>query len=382
MNGSFRHGLVIGKFYPLHAGHHFLIRTAAASCDRVTVVPMAADAESIPLRHRVAWLREAYADQPHVSVVGSVDNLPVDYGDPAIWAGHVALMQTAIDEGDHAGLPVDAVFTSEAYGAELARRFGAADVRLDPGRSNFAVSGTAIRADPAAHWDRIEPPVRAWFAKRVVVLGAESTGTTTLARDLAAALRARGGAYASTEWVPEYGREFTVAKLAVARAMAAKAGPAEDIATTRSRAEPTIFDLEWTDADFEQVALRQCADEEAAARRGGPILVCDTDALATTIWQLRYTGHITEPVRRIAADLPERALYLLTSESDVPFEDDGLRDGEHLRAWMNDEFRSLLASSDIPWLEVRGNEHDRLRQALAVVDEVLAEGWHLADPLG
>lgn len=389
MNGSFRHGLVIGKFYPPHVGHHFLIRSAAASCERVTVVAMAADVESIPLRDRVAWLREAYAGQPHVCVTGIVDNLVTDYGDEAIWAGHVALMRAAIGTGAHAAQPVDAVFSSEEYGAELARRFDAADVRLDPGRSNFAVSGTKIRADPIAHWDRIEPPVRAWLAKRVVVLGAESTGTTSLALDLAEALRERGGSFGSTEYVPEYGREYTVAKLAVARAKArakarvgrdgAGAGPDAD---ADAGPEPSIFDLEWTDAEFEAVARQQCADEEAAARRGGPILVCDTDALATTIWQLRYTGHITEPVRRIAEQMPPRALYLLTSEEDVPFDDDGLRDGRHLRGWMNEQFRELLSGAGLPWVELRGDVLVRLQLALNAVYEMLTEGWELADPLG
>ena len=35
------HGLVIGKFYPLHAGHEHLVTTAADRCDRLTVVAMA-----------------------------------------------------------------------------------------------------------------------------------------------------------------------------------------------------------------------------------------------------------------------------------------------------------------------------------------------------
>ncbi len=43
------HGLVIGKFYPLHRGHQHLIDTAAAACDRVTVVAMASAVESVPL---------------------------------------------------------------------------------------------------------------------------------------------------------------------------------------------------------------------------------------------------------------------------------------------------------------------------------------------
>ncbi|MFG2818071.1 AAA family ATPase [Kitasatospora sp. NPDC048365] len=365
----FGHGLVIGKFYPPHAGHHFLIRSAADACERVTVVVMAADVESIPLAARVAWIREAWAAEPRVRVVGTVDNLEVDYDSEEIWAGHVALMRDAVRSVE--GPPVDAVFSSEPYGVELARRFGAAPVVLDRPRDTFPVSGTKVRADPVAHWADLEPPVRAWLARRVVVLGAESTGTTTLSRDLAEALRARGGPHGPTGWVPEYGRELTVAKLAVARALAPAGGPA-----------PTVFDLDWGDPDFALVARRQTEAEERAARAGGPVLVCDTDALATTVWQERYVGAATPEVRELAAAMPARALYLLTSEAGVAFEDDGLRDGEHLRAWMNGRFREVLAAQPVSWIEVTGTREERLATALAAVDRLLAEGPGLADPLG
>ena len=369
----FEHGLVIGKFYPPHSGHHFLIDAAADASRRVTVVVMAADVESIPLAARVAWLREAYSDtQSAVDVVGVVDNLDVNYEDEQAWASHVALMRRAVQESRHAAVPIDAVLTSEPYGAELARRFDAADVRLDQTRATVAISATKVRADPLAHWAMIEPPVRAWLARRVVVLGAESTGTTTLSLDLADALRARGGAHALTGWVPEYGRALTVIKLAVARAQADRAG----------RAEPGIFDLEWHDEDFAVVARRQTADEDRTARRGGPVLVCDTDALATAVWQERYVGAVTPEVRAEAAGMPPRSLYILTSDDGVPFEDDGLRDGEHLRPWMTERFRETLASQDVPWIEVRGDRAERLRHALAAVDAMLAAGWGLADPLG
>ncbi|GAA2137324.1 nicotinamide-nucleotide adenylyltransferase [Kitasatospora kazusensis] len=370
MSARFRHGLVIGKFYPPHAGHHFLIRTAADACELVTVVAMAADVESVPLAARVSWLREAWAGHPHVRVTGVVDNLAVDYDSEQAWDGHVALMRDGLATAPAAG-PVDAVFTSEPYGEELARRFGAAAVVLDQGRETFAVSGTKVRADPVAHWDALEPPVRGWFSRRVVVLGAESTGTTTLSRDLAEALRGRCGPHALTRWVPEYGRELTIAKLAVARSVADPSAPA-----------PTVFDLEWTDEDFELVCRRQSADEERAAREGGPVLVCDTDALATTVWQERYRGATTAPVHELAAALPPRALYLLTSDRDVPFHDDGLRDGEHLRPWMTGRFREVLAAGRTPWLELTGDRAERLTRALAAVDALLAAGWSLADPLG
>ena len=370
----FQHGLVIGKFYPPHAGHHFLIRSAAESCARVTVVVMAADVESIPLAARVEWVRRAHHEQSGVAVVGVRDNLAVDYESETAWRGHVALMREAIACGPHgsAGIAVDAVFTSEPYGAELARRFDAADVRLDALRATHAVSGTKVRADPVAAWDALEPPVRAWFAKRVVVVGAESTGTTTLSMDLAHALRRRGGPHALTRWVAEYGRELTVRKLAVARALAG----------LRGLPEPSVFDLDWDDADFEAVAARQCADEDSAAQSGGPVLVCDTDALATTVWQERYRGRSTEPVRALAQEMPPRALYILTDHADVPFDDDGLRDGEQLRPWMTDRFRAVLEKSGTRWIEVRGDRASRLEQALAAVDEELGRGWELAAPLG
>jgi NadR type nicotinamide-nucleotide adenylyltransferase len=263
------------------------------------------------------------------------------------------------------------VFSSEPYGTELARRFDAVPVLLDLGRNAFAVSGTKVRADPVAHWEEIEPPVRAWLARRVVVLGAESTGTTTLSRDLANALRARGGSHALTRWVPEYGRELTVAKLACARALARPDGPL-----------PGMSDLNWDDADFELVARRQNQTEQRAARAGGPVLVCDTDALATTVWQERYRGRSTDPVREAAAAMPSRALYLLTTHEDVPFDDDGLRDGEHLRPWMTERFREVLTASGVPWLEVRGDRPTRVARGLRAIDQLLADGWGLADPLG
>ena len=37
------HGLVIGKFYPPHAGHHLLVHAAGAASDRVTVLVLSQD---------------------------------------------------------------------------------------------------------------------------------------------------------------------------------------------------------------------------------------------------------------------------------------------------------------------------------------------------
>ena len=365
----YEHGLVIGKFYPPHLGHEYLIRTAVAHCRHVTVGVLGASVESIPNQRRVDWLRESFSGQANVRIVAELDDVPTDYECPLIWAAHVDIMHRAVSRADRdfgTAPAVDAVFTSEAYGQELARHFSAVNVCLDQSRNLYPVSGTAVRSDFLAHWDLLSPAVQAGLALRVVVVGAESTGTTTLSRDLASALRARGGLWARTGWVAEYGREYSANLLALARAR-----------NPEARAE----DIAWLSSDFTVVADEQCRQEHAAAQRGSPVLVCDTDALATCIWHERYMGRHSPAVATIAATMPPRALYLLTSDVGVPFEDDGLRDGEHLRTWMSERFRSVLAAQSVPWLELRGSPAERCTAALSAVDALLATAWQFTPSL-
>jgi len=361
-----RHGLVIGKFYPPHEGHHLLISTAAAVCERVSVLVLSHEVESIPHALRVDWLRRIHAHEANVTFHGVIDDHPVNFEDAAIWDLHEAVFRGGVaaltDE------PVTAVFSSEPYGPELARRLGAVNVPVDPGRGLAPVSGTAIRADPVAHWHRLAPPVRGWFARRVVIVGAESTGKTTLAADLAEALRPRGGPFGLTRWVPEYGRDFTVVKLAADRAKAVLSG----------QALPQVGELTWRAEEFVTITERQNAIEDEAAEQGGPVLICDTDAFATAIWHERYLGARSPEVEALAREQP---MYLLTHHEDVPFSPDAVRDGESIRAWMTGRFEERLRETGRRFVTLRGDRHQRMAQGLKAIDALLDEGWLMADPL-
>lgn len=296
---------------------------------------------------------------PGVTVVGAVDDTRMDLHDPAIWDAHMAVFEGAVPE------KVDAVFTSEPYGDELARRFGAESVCVDPERTVFPVSGTAVRKDPVGCWDFLEPPVRAALTRRIVVLGAESTGTTTMARALADHYRLRGGVWAQTRYVAEYGREFSEQKLAALR-------------TRWPRAQ--WEDVAFTTDDFPLIAAAQNAKEEAAARTGSPVLFCDTDSFATTVWHERYIGGRNPRVEE-TADRVAHHLWLLTDHEGVAFEDDGLRDGEELRPWMTDRFRAELTRTGRRFVELTGPHRQRLDTAVDAVDALLAAGWDFAAPL-
>jgi HTH-type transcriptional repressor of NAD biosynthesis genes len=312
-----KHGLVLGKFYPPHAGHHLLIRTAARACERVTVQVVAAPGERVSSELRAAWLREVHAPERNVEIVAQ-----------------------------QGALAADAIFTGEGIGLGL-----------------VPISSAVIRRDPVASWEYLAPPVRAHLAKRLVIVGAESTGKTTLALDLRDSIVARGGAFAETRWVPEFGRDYTIDKLALVRADAA----------WRGLLAPTMDDLVWTTEDFIAIARVQNALEEREARVGGPLLVCDTDTFATGVWHERYQRARAPEVEALADPRPR--LYLVTHPDDVSFEKDGIRDGEHLRAWMTDVFVERLRASPHRFEFLRGSRAERVVRACAAVDRWLADGF-------
>lgn len=361
------HGLVIGKFYPPHDGHHLLVRAAAAVCTELTVLVMASDVESIPLATRVAWMREVHAGDANVHVRGVVDNHPIDYESDAVWSAHVALMREAA--AARSPVAVDAVFSSESYGGELARRLGARHVAIDAERLLVPVSATRVRADPAAYWHFLRAPVRAGLTRALVLIGAESTGKSTLAHELTDHLRARGGAYGLTQKVDEYGRDYTIERVAVARAEAQLEG----------RPLPALGELTWDSSMFEAIARAQNQREDEAARLGGPLLVCDTDAFATSVWHERYLGIRSPAVEALAR---QHALYVLVHADDVPFAQDGIRDGQHLRSWMTERFATRLRETGRRFVLVRGAREQRRAEVFALAGQLIAEGLRLAAPLG
>jgi len=313
-------GVVVGKFLPPHRGHRFVIERALSQCDRVVVIVCGKPDDPIPPELRVAWLREML---PEAEIMLIDDRY--DEHDTAVWAANTV---------GWLGRAPDVVFTSEDYGERYAAMMGAHHVMVDRARARVPCSGTAVRSDPFVMWDFLDPPLREWFAKRIVIVGAESTGTTTLATDLAGALR--------TNWVSEYGREYSSIKQGQGEAA-------------------------WNSAEFMDIAREQTRREDAAAREANRFLICDTNAFATVQWHRRYMGSPMPHLEKFAAAC-RADLYVLTGD-EIPFVQDGLRDGEHLRHVMHCWFEKALAAQGVPWFLVRGGREFRVLQVLAQIRE-------------
>ncbi len=320
------HGLVLGKFLPYHAGHAHLIRSARARVDRLTVLVCSIAREPIPGGVRFQWVRRAHPDCDVVWVNEEVPQSPEET--PAFWPIWADLVAR------HAGR-VDILFTSEDYGDELAARIGAGHACIDPARRSFPVSGTAVRADPLLHWDFLPVEVRPFFVRRVALVGAESTGKTTLSELLAREH--------DTVWVPEYGRRYC---------------------------EEGRDALELTLADFEAIAWGQAVSEDEAASRANRLLLCDTELHTTVTWSEIVTG--ARPPLAAAAARARRYDLVVLLDHDLPWVDDGTRVLSLQRVEHTRRLRRELDAAQQPYVVVGGRHAERLRAVSALIgDRVL-----------
>jgi nicotinamide riboside kinase len=172
----------------------------------------------------------------------------------------------------------------------------------------------------------------------VALLGAESTGKTTLAAEIGEALAARG---VEVEVVAEFLREFCDAH-----------------ARTPRRDEQA------------GIAAMQSARIEAAANRSD-VVVADTTALMIAVYSdlvFADTGLYDE-----ALAAQQRVDLTLVTALDLPWQADGLmRDGAHVREPVDAKLRAALARGGITPTAVAGAGPGRLTAALAAIDAALA----------
>ena len=319
------HGLVIGKFFPPHRGHKHLIDFARSHVDRLSVIVCDKPEMRPEGFRRAAWLQEIHQD---AEVILIHDDLPDD--DSYLWAENTKRIL---------GGPPDVVFTSEDYGDPYARFMGCDHVLVDRERMTVPCSGTLVRNAPLEALSFLEPCVRAYYVRRVAIMGAESTGTTTMARALAEAY--------DTAWVPEYGREYWIEKV--------------------RRGEED----RWTEEEFVHIAEEQGRREDLAAREANGILFCDTDPFATSVWFERYM-HRRSPRVEAVSEGRDYDLTFLTG-AEIPFEQDGWRDGEHIRGWMHDRFIERLAEATRRFVLLAGSHSERLEAARLSIGNMVSE---------
>ena len=172
----------------------------------------------------------------------------------------------------------------------------------------------------------------------IAIVGAESTGKTSLARALAEVLPAQTGL--SCAWVSELLREWCDAQGRTPR-------PEEQADIARGQAE--------------RIAL---------AAQQHELVIADTTPLMTAV----YSDLLFDDPSLYAPALAEQRRYALTllTALDLPWEADGLqRDGPHVRAPVDAKVRGALITARLGFSVVSGLGEARLQNALNAITPLL-----------
>ncbi len=262
------------------------------------------------MRERVAAITSAAQKLGNCRVENIHKTLPQrPHGDPTFWDMWRDFLTRAGCRG--AG---DFIVASEPYGATLAEVTGATFIPFDVARDMSAIRATEVRRAPEQRFADIMPEFQPYVRQRVTVMGAESTGKTTLSRQLAAAVNGH--------WSPEWARPYL-----------------EQLPT------PEVDDARMHAIWRGQRALQA----QAGHLVDRPFIVQDTDLFATVgYWELWRPGK-TPPALVANASETRSDLYLVTG-SNIPFAPDPLRYGGHERETPDDYW---LAQADAYGLNVR-----------------------------
>jgi NadR type nicotinamide-nucleotide adenylyltransferase len=172
--------------------------------------------------------------------------------------------------------------------------------------------------------------------KRILILGPESTGKSTLAEKLAL--------HYAEPWVPEVAREY-LEKLA----------------------------RPYTYEDLLLIGERQLSLEDELAAKAKQFLFCDTDLRVIQVWSQHRFGKVDpwvlEEIARRTYDL------ILLCAPDLPWQEDPLREHPELemRQHFFDVYQQLAQASGFPLVLISGEKAERLSTAIEAVDSLNKE---------
>ncbi len=170
--------------------------------------------------------------------------------------------------------------------------------------------------------------------KKIVVIGPESTGKSTLSQQLAHTL--------NTIWVPEFARGYL-----------------ENLGRG------------YTEEDLVEISKGQVSSEDNCAKKASKFLICDTDLYVIKVWSEAKYGRCHSYILQEIA-IRKYDLYLLT-DIDIPWTDDPLR--EHPlpseREYFYNIYRDIVVNSGTRWAKIYGDEKQRLHLATKAVFQLL-----------
>lgn len=331
MDKKYKNSLVLGKFYGLHNGHLYLIDTAIENSEIVNVLVCHNPTQTIPGKLRVKSLQEIYKNRDNV-IIHSIDDSEMPQYEheckslDEFYSHWVPLVYDNVGE-------LDCVFTSENYGDDFAKYLGIEHYLVDKERKKFPISGTKVRTNPFDSWEFIPKEMRPFFVKRVVIMGPESVGKSTLTKNLAK--------HYNTNFVGEHGR--------------------------------TIFEQNGNEIylnDFIPISNGRQAIEDIQIKHSNKLIFCDTEDITTYIFSKMFYPKeykSIEPWFLNKLDTKEKYDLYILLKPDCDGIQDGTRQFLEERIEHYGVIKTELERYNCNFIEISGNWNERLERSIEII---------------